>query len=181
MKFTTVIVSALASVAAAAPTKQVEERSFNFDLASLNNLQSFNSVDLNYLGQINNIDLQLLLALGQNQGLQLNSFNSLFQSSNFDLAAALQLQQLQTLLAIAGTGVFQGFDLSGFNLNQQVLQLGLINDLNTFNLGGVIDQSLVPQITSIAQQFGEFLLTPSTCTYHTTCTTLYITQPQGDE
>ncbi|KAB5572014.1 hypothetical protein GE09DRAFT_1282483 [Coniochaeta sp. 2T2.1] len=154
MKFTTVIVSALASVAAAAPTKQVEERAFNFDLAGLNNLRNFNSLDLNYLGQVNNIDLQLLLALGQNQGLNLNGFNNLFQTNNFDLGALLQLQQLQTLLSIAGTGVFQGFDLSGFALDQQLLQLGLINNLNTFNLGGIIDQSLVPQITSIAQQFG---------------------------
>jgi hypothetical protein len=156
MKFTSVIVSALATLATAAPAKSVEERSSSIDLAALNGLQSFAAVDIQYLAQINSLDLNLLLALGQNQGLQINSFNSLFQSNNFDLASILQLQQLQTLLAIAQTGALNTFDLSSINLEQQLLQLGLINNIGSFSFGSLIDQSLLPQIQTIAQQFGEF-------------------------
>ncbi|KAJ9162236.1 hypothetical protein NKR19_g1476 [Coniochaeta hoffmannii] len=153
MKFTSVIVSALAAVATAAPAKSVEERGANIDLAGLNNLQSFGAIDIQYLAQVNSLDLNLLLALGQNQGLNINSFNSLFQSSSFDLASILQLQQLQTLLAIAQTGALNSFDLSSINLQQQLLQLGLIQNLNSFSFSSLIDQSLVPQIQTIAQQF----------------------------
>jgi hypothetical protein len=157
MKFTSVIVSALATLATAAPAKSIEGRvSSAIDLAGLNNLNSFNSVDIQYLAQINGLDLNLLLALGQNNGLQINSFNSLFQGNNFDLQQILQLQQLQTLLSIAGTGALNSFDLSSIILEQQLLQLGLINNIGSFGFGSLIDQSLVPQIQTIAQQFGEF-------------------------
>ncbi|KAH8912368.1 hypothetical protein BR93DRAFT_933388 [Coniochaeta sp. PMI_546] len=153
MKFTSVIVSALATVAAAAPAKAVEERS-SLNLAGLNNLQSFGAIDIQYLAQVNSLDLQLLLALGQNQGLNINAFDQLFQSSSFDLQSILLLQQLQTLLAIAGTGALNSFDLSSINLQQQLLQLGLVDSLNSFSFSSLIDQSLVPQIQTIAQQFG---------------------------
>lgn len=164
MKFTGVIVSALATVAAAAPAKSAERRTSSVNLSGLNNLQSFGSVDIQYLAQVNSMDLNLLLDLGQNQGLNINSFDSLFQSSSFDLSNILQLQQLMTLLAIADTGALNSFDLSSIDLSQQVLQLGLIDSLGSYSFSSLIDSSLVPQIQTEAAQFGEYTSFPGTRT-----------------
>lgn len=156
MKSTSVIVSAMATVAAAAPAKLVEGRNSSVDLSGLNNLQSFDSVDIQYLAQVNSMDLNLLLDLGQSQGLNINYFDSLFQSSSFDVNSILMLQQLMTLLAIADTGALNSFDLSSIDLSQQLLQLSLIQSLSSYSFSSLIDQSLVPQIQSVAQQFGEW-------------------------
>lgn len=155
MRFSSIIVSALASVAIAAPAKQVEERS-QVDLSQLNGLNSFNAVDIQYLAQVNNLDLNLLLQLGQQNNLNILGLQGLFQSNQFDLNSILQLQSLQTLLAIAGTGALNQFDLSSIALEQQLLQLGLIQNIGSFGFSSIIDQSLVPQIQTIASQFGKF-------------------------
>ncbi len=53
MKVSTILVSALATLVAAAPT---EKRGSN-DFSQLNNLASFSQVNLNYLLNINQLDL----------------------------------------------------------------------------------------------------------------------------
>lgn len=152
MKPVSILVGALAAVATAAPTKEIETRS-NFDLGLLNNLNGFNNLNLNYLLNINSLDLQLLAQLGSVNNFNVLGFQNLFQSNVFDLNAILQLQQLEMVLQLAQLGLFNGFDLSSLAFNQ--LNLGLINNIGGFDFNSLIDNSLVPQITSIAQQTGK--------------------------
>ncbi|KAJ9138839.1 hypothetical protein NKR23_g8186 [Pleurostoma richardsiae] len=149
MKFSSILVGAMAAFATAAPTKDVEKRT-SVDLSLLNNLNSFNAIDIQYLNVINSLDLQLLNSLSVNNNFNILAFQSLFQGSSFDLNAVLQLQQLQMLLQLASLGVFNAFDLSTLSLGS--LQLGLVNNLGSVDFSQFIDASLVPQITSIAQQ-----------------------------
>lgn len=149
MQFSAIIAGALATVAAvAAPT----EKRGSFNAASLNNL-GFNSLDLNYLNVINSLDLGLLQQLSINNNFNALAFENIFSSGVFNVNSILQLQQLQTLLQLGQLGVFNSFDLG--NLNLQLLQLGLIQNVGAFDLGSLIDASLVPQITTIVQQGGK--------------------------
>ena len=157
MKPVSIIVSALATLAAAAPAKEVEKRS-NVDLSGVNNLGSFNSVDIQYLASVNGLDLNLLSQLGSVNNFDILGFQSLFQSNVFDLNAVLQLQQLQTLLALGQVGVLNGFDLSTLSLN--ALNLGLVSNIGGFDFGGLIDASVVPQIQTVAQQLSKFTFPP---------------------
>jgi hypothetical protein len=167
MKFSTIFVSALASVALAAPAKRVEGRAASIDLSSLNGLNSFKATDIQYLAQVNSLNLGLLLQLGQQNNLNILALESLFQSQQFDLNTILQLQSLQTLLAIASTGALNQFDLSSIDLSSQLLQLALIQDIGSFSFSSLIDQSLVPQITTIAAEFGELALPEQPKRQHT--------------
>lgn len=147
MKFSTIFAGALAAVASAAPT----EKRGQLDISQLNNLQGFNQLDINYLNRINSLDLQLLNTLAVQNNFNALAFQGLFQNNQvFDVASLLQLQQLQTVLQLGQLGVFNAFDLSSLNL--QALQLGLINNVGAFDLGSLIDASLVPQITAISEQ-----------------------------
>lgn len=156
MKPVSILVGALAAVATAAPTvpttKEIETRA-SFDLGLLNNLNRFNNVNLNYLLNINSLNLQLLAQLGNVNNFNVLGFQGLFQSNVFDLNALLQLQQLEMVLQLAQLGLFNGFDLSTLAFNQ--LNLGLINNIGGFDFNTLIDNSIVPQITSIAQQTGK--------------------------
>jgi hypothetical protein len=157
MKPVSLIVSALAAVAAAAPAPaKNEERSLGFgggfggfDLSGVNN---FNFLDSNfgYLAGINSLDLNTLLALGQVNNFDFNSFGNVFNSNVFDLATLLQLQQLQTLLQFSSLGLFNGFDLS--NLALQQLSLGLLSNVGGLDLNSFVDANNVGQIQAIAQQ-----------------------------
>jgi hypothetical protein len=146
MKFSTILVPALAAVATAAPT---EKRS-NFDLSGLNNLSGFNNLNLNYLLNINSLDLQLLQTLGSVNNFNILSFQNLFSSNQFDLQSILQLQQLEMFLQLGQLGLFDGFDLGSLNLN--ALQLGLINNVNSVDLSQFISSSVLPQVQTIAAQ-----------------------------
>ncbi|POS81400.1 hypothetical protein DHEL01_v200187 [Diaporthe helianthi] len=148
MKFSTIFAGALAAaVTSAAPA----EKRGQLDIAQLNNLQGFNQLDINYLNVINSLDLQLLNTLAVQNNFNALAFQGLFQNNQvFDVASLLQLQQLQTVLQLGQLGVFNAFDLSSLNL--QALQLGLINNVGAFDLGSLIDASLVPQITAISEQ-----------------------------
>lgn len=152
MKAISVLVSALATVAIAAPTKEVEERANRFDFSRVNNLSRFNSLDIQYLASLNSLDLNLLAQLGQVNNFNVNGFQNLFQGNTFDLNTILQLQQLQTLLSLGQVGVLNSFDLSGLNLG--TLNLGLVNNIGGFDFSQLIDQSLIPQIQTVAQQLG---------------------------
>ena len=168
MKPVSLIVSALAAVAAAAPAPaKNEERSIGgfgggfgggFDLSGVNN---FNFLDSNfgYLAGINSLDLNTLLALGQVNNFDLNSFGNVFNSNVFDLATLLQLQQLQTLLQFSSLGLFNGFDLS--NLALQQLSLGLLSNVGGLDLNSFVDANNVGQIQAIAQQSGEYNRSPA--------------------
>ncbi|KAF6813703.1 hypothetical protein CSOJ01_04429 [Colletotrichum sojae] len=150
MRFSTVIISALAAaLAAAAPTRANEPRA-NVDLGRLNNLRGFKNLDLNYLLALNGLNLQGLGQLGQINNLNVLAFQGLFGAQNFDLNALLQLQQLSTLLAIQQQGVFNNVNLGGLNLGG--LNLGLIQGIGQVNLGQFIDQALIPQITQIVEK-----------------------------
>lgn len=146
MKASTIFVSALATLVAAAPT----EKRANIDLGLLNGLQGFNQVNLNYLTNINSLDLQLLGLLGQQNNLDILQFQGLFQQQAFDIQAVLQLQQLNDLLLFANAGVLNGFDLGGLGLNQ--LNFGLIDNLRGVDLQQFIVPNVVTQVQTVASQ-----------------------------
>lgn len=168
MQFSTLItgtIAAAATLAAAAPAlapAPATEKRGVFDAASFNNL-AFGSVNLGYLNVINSLDLQLLQQLAISNNFNAVAFQQLFSSNSFSVQNLLELQQLQTLLQLGQLGVFNQFDLGSLQL--QSLQLGLIQNVGGFDLGSLIDASLVPQITTIVQQGGMSLLPPppSTC------------------
>ncbi|KAK4193841.1 hypothetical protein QBC35DRAFT_7703 [Podospora australis] len=154
MKFFTVIVSTLATLAAAAPTSapptEIAERSFAFDLNAFNGLKGFNQVNLNYLLNINSLQIGLLGNLAQVNNFNVLQFQGLFQQQQFDLAGLLQLQQLHTFLQIHQLGVLNGFDLGQLQLQQ--LQLGLLNNVGVLDLQQFISPNVIGQVKSVASQ-----------------------------
>lgn len=148
MKPVSIIVGALATLATAAPASEPRGA---VDLSQLNNFE-FSNNNFAYLGVVNNLDFQLLEQLGQVNNLNLLEFQNVFAAQQFNLQSILQFQQLQTLLQFAQVGLFNQFDLSSLNFNQ--LNLGLINNLNGFDLNSQINAALVPQITSVIQSAG---------------------------
>jgi len=149
MKPVTFIVGALATLATAAPTKEVvEKRGGGF-----NGINNFNFVDDNfaYLASIGGLDFQLLAQLGSvNQFDVLGQFGGLFNANVFDIQNILAFQQLQTLLQFAQLGVFNQFDLSSLAFSG--LNLGLIGGINSFDINSLISSSLVPQIQGVISQ-----------------------------
>ncbi|KAK4463722.1 hypothetical protein QBC42DRAFT_285163 [Cladorrhinum samala] len=153
MKAFTILVSALATLTAAAPTAvstEVDKRSFAFDINSLNGLKGFQQVNLNYLLNINSLQLGLLGNLAQVNNFNVLQFQGLFQQQSFDLASLLQLQQLHTFLQIHQLGVLNGFDLGGLQLQQ--LQLGLLNNVGVLDLQQFISPSVIGQVQTVASQ-----------------------------
>lgn len=144
MKAVSIIVGALAAIATAAPAKEARS---SVDLSQLNNL-AFSNVNFQYLNVVNSLDLQVLEQLSSVNNFNLDQFQSLFDSNDFQLQELLQFQQLQQVVQLAQLGLFNQFDLS--NLNFQNLQFGLINSLTGFDFNSLIDPSLNPQITQIA-------------------------------
>ncbi len=153
MKPATFLVSALATLVAAAPTTstttEVEKR-LAFDAGLFNGLNNFNQVNLNYLLNVNSLDLQLLGLLAQQNNLNILQFQGLFQQNNFDLASLLQFQQLQLLLDLGGAGVFNGLDLN--TLNFGLLNFGLLDNFRGIDLQQFIVPSVVTQVQTVASQ-----------------------------
>ncbi|OAQ86772.1 hypothetical protein VFPFJ_00846 [Purpureocillium lilacinum] len=155
MKFSTMFAGAFAALAVAAPApapapetdSTALEARRKFDAGNLNNL-IFKQQDLNYLLSINSLDLGLFQTLGVNNNLDLLIFQELFNVQVFDINSLVRFAQLQTLLAISGTGVFNAFDLSTLNLGG--LNLGLIGGVGGVQLGQFIDAGVIPQIGAIA-------------------------------
>src|SRR4051812_23887603 len=114
MKVATILVSALATLVAAAPAaeKKVEARGFNDFLNS--GFTGFQSSNLNYVFGINNgVDqFAILQQLALQQNLGLNQFDGLFGLNNgaIDLNSLLLMQQLLDLATFAQFGVLSGFD-----------------------------------------------------------------------
>ncbi|KAH6635365.1 hypothetical protein B0J18DRAFT_45456 [Chaetomium sp. MPI-SDFR-AT-0129] len=157
MKPVTFLVSALATLAVAAPAAPVtdlEARSFNFDINALNGLQNFQQVNLNYLLNINSLQLGLLGNLASINNFNVLQFQGLFQQQSFDIAALLQLQSLQTFLQIHQLGVLSGFDLASLQLQQ--LNLGLLNNVGVLDLQQFISPNVVGQVQTVASQPGTF-------------------------
>ncbi|KAL1840697.1 hypothetical protein VTJ49DRAFT_192 [Mycothermus thermophilus] len=161
MKPFTFLVSALAATfAVAAPaaapapeaavTKDVEARSFNFDITLLNGLKNFNQVNLNYLLNINAVQIHLLQNLATVNNFNVLQFQSLFQRQAFDVQGLLHLQALHTFLQFHQLGLFNGFDLSGLNVN--LLNLGLLNNVGVINLQDFILPNVIPQVQNVASQ-----------------------------
>ncbi|KAK4165927.1 hypothetical protein QBC43DRAFT_314545 [Cladorrhinum sp. PSN259] len=155
MKVFTILVSALATLTAAAPavapaTAEVDKRSFAFDANALNGLKGFNQVNLNYLLNINSLQLGLLGNLANVNNFNVLQFQGLFQQNQFDLGSLLQLQQLHTFLQIHQLGVLNGFDLGGLQLQQ--LQLGLLNNVGVLDLQQFISPSVISQVQTVASQ-----------------------------
>jgi hypothetical protein len=162
MKPTTLFVSALATLAAAAPTggeKEVEKRGFNFDANSFSNFQNFGqSTNLNYLRNINDLNLGVLQLLASQNNLNIDGFSSLFSLGNnqFQLQDLLLLQQLADLQQFAQIGVLNSFDLTGFNFggvnnNGGILNTGLLG-LGGVDLNSFVQPSVVTQVQTIASQ-----------------------------
>lgn len=154
MKFSTVFSVAFAVMASAAPASCPDKR-LAIDADQLNGL-TFNQVDLNYLLNINAIDLTLFQKLGLKNNLDVLVFKDLFNADTFSLGQLLQFQQLNTLLAVAGAGVFDKFDLSRLELGG--LKLGLIAEIGDIELTQFIKEASNPQIQKIAKQ-GKWMTT----------------------
>jgi hypothetical protein len=153
MKLSTVLVSALATFAVAAPAAPVtdlETRSFQFDVNSLNGLKNFNQVNLNYLLNINSLQLGLLGNLANVNNFNVLQFQNLFQQQAFDIQGLLQLQSLHTFLQIHQLGVLSGFDLASLQL--QNLNLGLLNNVGILDLQQFISPNVVTQVQTVASQ-----------------------------
>ncbi|KAI0008596.1 hypothetical protein F4779DRAFT_429955 [Xylariaceae sp. FL0662B] len=144
MKPATILASALAAVASAAPT----EKRGAVDVAAFNNF-NFASIDLQYLNAINSFDLQAFAQLGAFNNLNIGAFQALFVNNVFDLNALLQLQQVALLAQLGGLGVFGNFDLGALQLN--VFDLGLINGIGGFDVGSLVEEALKPQIQTVVQ------------------------------
>lgn len=147
MKISAIAAALLAAVVTAAPAA-LEERK-KVDYSSLNNLV-FKQANFNYLLNLNSLNLQLFQQLGSNNNLNVLLFQDVFNVNNFDLNSILQFQQLQTLLAIAQTGVLNSFDLSSLSLGS--LNLGLIGGIGSVDLTQFITAASIPQIETIASQ-----------------------------
>jgi hypothetical protein len=154
MKFSTLLTATFGAVAIAAPTAPesgvtaLTERK-TVDFGQLNNLL-FKQTDFNYLLNINSLDLTLFQQLGRNNNLNVLLFQDLFNVNSFNLNSLLQFQQLQTLLAIAGTGALNSFDLSALALGG--LNLGLVSGIGGVDLRQFISAGSIPQIETIAKQ-----------------------------
>lgn len=153
MKFSTVITGLFAASAAAAPAQEQRDTSpalnarSSFDASAFNGL-TFNQIDLRYLHGLNAFDLQLFQNLHLVNGLDIAFFQGVFNAQVFDINAILQLQTLQTLLAIGQTGVFNKFDLATLQLSS--LNLGVLG-IGAVELNQFIDTSLVGQIQGVAE------------------------------
>lgn len=152
MKPVTLLVSALATLTAAAPTAttDVDKRSFAFDINAFNGFKNFNQVNLNYLLNINALQLGLLGNLAQVNNFNILQFQGLFQAQAFDIQHLLQLQSLHTFLQIHQLGVLSGFDLGALQL--QHLNLGLLNNVGVLDLQQFISPSVVGQVQTVASQ-----------------------------
>lgn len=157
MKFTTVIVSALATLVAAAPTeKAVEERSVSFDA---NVFSQFGGQNFAYVANINNFNFQLLQQLALQQNFDILAFQGIFQqNAQFDVSNLLAFGQLHTITQLAQLGVFNGFDLGGLNLGgfglgAGAFQLGVLqNGIGNFGLNTLIQGN---QLSTIQQITGS--------------------------
>lgn len=161
MKFSTVIVSALAAFASAAPAETQSEKRAALDIGKLNNYR-FANQNFGYLGQINSLNFGAISQLVTvNNFNAIAAFQTLFVNQVFDINSLLQLQQLQTLIQFQQLGVLSAFDLSTLQL--QTINLGLINSVGGFDLNTLLSgsNSLVSaaQITQI-QQIGQPLFAP---------------------
>jgi hypothetical protein len=151
MKASTMILGALAAVATAAPTK-VETRS-NRDFSSFGNFGDINNFDflnqdLQYLSLVNSLDFGVLAQLSQVNNLDVLQFGGVFNNDVFDLASALQFQQVAQLVQLSSLGAFNSLDLSGLLFNQ--LNFGVLqNDLFGLNLGGFVNQAVIPQVVQV--------------------------------
>ncbi|KAK3398210.1 hypothetical protein B0T20DRAFT_202457 [Sordaria brevicollis] len=154
MKLFNLLTWALIPFAAAVPLineKHISpERRAVFDLTQLNNLTSFNQLNLNYLLQLNSLDLQLLSVLGSVHNFNVLGFKDLFQAPSFDVQHLLQLQQLQTLLQFQRLGLFNRFDLAGLKLD--LLQLGLINGVGFLDLAQFIPRAVEGQVKDVVER-----------------------------
>jgi len=158
MKTTSILVGALAAVATAAPTA-VEPRG-NRDFSNFGNFGGINNFDfinqdLQYLSLVNSLDFGILAQLSSVNNFDVFQFNSLFSGNQFDLAAALQFQQISQLIQLGSLGAFNSLDLSGLLFNQ--LNFGVLQqDLFNFNLGGLVNQAVIPQVVAVIQGGGVF-------------------------
>jgi len=158
MKTSSILVGALAAVATAAPTAVEPRGNRDFsrfgDFSGLNNFDFLNQ-DLQYLSLVNSLDFNVLAQLSSVNNFDVFQFNGLFGGNQFDLAAALQLQTINTFIQLGSLGAFNSLDLNGLLFNQ--LNFGVLQqDLFNFNLGGLVNQAVIPQVVAVIQSGGVF-------------------------
>ena len=181
MKFTSIIIGALATIASASavPTAVEEKRSTGiggvnlggavsgFDANLFNNFQ-FKNADIGYFWGANAIGFEQL-QLAALQGLNVEKFRTLFFADKFGVNELVLLTQAKMFSQFAGAGLVSGFDLSKFD----VFGLGGGNDFG-FNGGLAFDQlavvdlnqfinaQLAVQLKQIAFSDCEYSVGPST-------------------
>lgn len=164
MKFTSVIVCALAAIVSAAPALKDEAQKvteLEQQKQSLNNLQ-FKNLDVAYALAVNNLDVNglnsLVAQLAQINNLNLAALQPVFNNKVFDINALLQIQQLQLLGQLQALGALNNVNLAALRL--QVLNLGVIQNLGAINLVQFVNPSVVPQVRDVVNNAGMYPSSP---------------------
>lgn len=162
MKFTSVIVCALAAIVSAAPAPQGDAQKaaeLEQQKQALNNLQ-FKNLDVAYAFAVNSLDVNglnaLVANLAQVNNLNLAAFQGVFNNNVFDINALLQIQQLQLLGQLQALGALNNVNLAALQL--QALNLGVIQNLGAVNLVQFVNPSVVPQVQDVVNNAGTYSL-----------------------
>ncbi|RYP18394.1 hypothetical protein DL767_009843 [Monosporascus sp. MG133] len=144
MKPTTMLISALAAVASAAPAATgIQEKRGRMDLGEYNNF-AFANEELQYFNAINDLDMKALVKLSDSKNLDISDFKRVFVRDELDIDALLQLQVVALLSQLAAVGLFDDFDVAVIKV--KTIDLGLLSDLGRFDVSSLIDDSLVPNL-----------------------------------
>ncbi|RYP11588.1 hypothetical protein DL765_007688 [Monosporascus sp. GIB2] len=150
MKPTSMLISALAAVASAAPAAiGHQEKRGKVDLGEFNNF-AFANEDLQYFNAINKLDLRAFAQLSALNNLDIAGFQKVFVRDALDIDALLQLQQIALLSQLAGLGLFGDIDLAVIEI--KTIDLGILSGLGRFDVASLIDDSLVPQLQAVIQK-----------------------------
>lgn len=152
MKFTTMIVSALAAVVSAAPVAEPETSPADMQTRSIFDANQFNGFKFNnnvnkFLFQKQNVlDLKFLQQLQEQQNFEAAIFAQLFQNQVFHPNNLFLAGQASCFQSFHGAGVLQGFDLSTFKFQQ--LAWGGLSGFSQFDLAGNIGQDQINVINA---------------------------------
>ncbi|RYP91816.1 hypothetical protein DL770_002072 [Monosporascus sp. CRB-9-2] len=161
MKPITMLISALAAVASAAPAATgSQEKRGKMDFGKFNNLDrgeynnfAFANEELQYFDAINELDLKAFVKLSAFNDLDISDFKQLFVRDELDIDALLQLQVVVLLSQLAAVGLFDDFDLAVIKV--KTIDLGLLSDIGRFDVASLIDDSVVPDLQDAIQKSAE--------------------------
>ncbi|RYO98365.1 hypothetical protein DL764_007118 [Monosporascus ibericus] len=153
MKLASMLISALAAVASAAPaaTGSLEKRG-RMDLGEFNNFD-FANEKLQYFDAINKLDLEAFAKLSAFKKLDISDFKRVFVRDELDINALLQLQVVAVVSQLADVGLFDDFDVAVIKI--KTLDLGLLSDIGRFDIDSLIDDSRVPLLKDAIRENGR--------------------------